>query len=114
MLRQRTLPCDLGLPPDRPAVILTGADGARTPTSRASFGRTELTSDRPPARAVRESSSAVESLHRRRWRRPSGPAPGANPATNPGVQGAANEFTPAFFRLQEKLSYLAEEGTVSL
>ncbi|CAE7220108.1 DDX21 [Symbiodinium natans] len=100
-------------------------------TGRGSLGRTyrapapELLSDRPPARAVGEALALRAESQRRRWRRPApGPstaqfqAPSASasaPAAHaPPLYGEGSDFTPAFFRLQEKLSYLAEEGTVSL
>ncbi|CAE7543280.1 DDX21 [Symbiodinium sp. CCMP2456] len=168
MVRQRTLPGYLGqavqsqMPPERQssiAVITTittpsYAVAVPRPSSvgRGSMGRAlrapELTSDRPPARAVGE---ALRADSRRRWRRPapahapgtpgvaphvpgapmatarvhgpchgrtswSGTPPASAPVSAPPAQSRQGEgdFTPAFFRLQEKLSYLAEEGTVSL
>eukprot|EP00439_Symbiodinium_sp_Y106_P066801 s3541_g10.t4 len=166
MVRQRTLPGYLGqamqpqMPPERQssiAVITTitapsYAVAVPRPSSvgRGSLSRAprapELTSDRPPARAVGE---ALRADSRRRWRRPapthapgtpgvaphvpaapvaaarvhgpchgrtswSGTPPASAPVSAPPAQSRQGEgdFTPAFFRLQEKLSYLAEEGTV--
>mmetsp|Transcript_58014 Transcript_58014/g.104508 ORF Transcript_58014/g.104508 Transcript_58014/m.104508 type:complete len:445 (-) Transcript_58014:189-1523(-) len=134
MLRQRTLPGNLrqGSPERQISTTvitasalqgLTALNSQRL-TGRGSLGRAgrapELTSDRPPARPVGEAllQSRTESF-RRRWRRPSGPGPPPPvstpaPSASQSMSGESNEFTPAFFRLQEKLSYLAEEGTVSL
>ena len=72
----------------------------------------ELITEKPPARAVGEGRASE--IYRRRWRRPSNPAI-PHPTDPPGTaHHDGNDFTPGFVRLQEKLSYLAEEGTVSL
>eukprot|EP00439_Symbiodinium_sp_Y106_P066418 s3541_g10.t2 len=164
MVRQRTLPGYLGqamqpqMPPERQssiAVITTitapsYAVAVPRPSSvgRGSLSRAprapELTSDRPPARAVGEAGN--QELWERAWSllpasRPYAPtAAGAGDDLHPHmhperlelhrmclqrqwplhgcmvhamvVRHGEGDFTPAFFRLQEKLSYLAEEGTV--
>lgn len=113
MTRQRTLPGHLQ--PERSATkILTApvAPSLEVQGSRSSVAP-ELTSEKPPARAVGEGRASE--IHRRRcWRRPSNPAIPHRPTEAPGISHDGNDFTPAVMRLQEKLGYLAEEGTVSL
>lgn len=113
MTRQRTLPGNLQ--PERSATkILTApvAPSLEVQASRSSVAP-ELTSDKPPARAVGEGRASE--IHRRRWRRPSNPAIPHRPTEAPGTSHHdGSDFTPAVMRLQEKLGYLAEEGTVSL
>ncbi|CAK9111984.1 unnamed protein product [Durusdinium trenchii] len=117
MTRQRTLP---SLPPERSSTTVLTARGLE---AQAQASTPELMTEKPPARAVGEARSSVENLQRRRWRRPSNPSSQTLdtkvlPSRPPGVPGTAhhdgNQLTPAAFRLQEKLSYLAEEGTISL
>jgi len=110
MTRQRTLPGNLQ--PERSATkILTAPLAPSVEVQARASVAPELTSDKPPARAVGEGRASE--IHRRRWRRPSNPAIPHPPTEAPGISDG-NDFTPAFMRLQEKLGYLAEEGTVSL
>eukprot|EP00435_Cladocopium_sp_Y103_P008418 s1113_g2.t1 len=103
MTRQRTLPGHLQ--PERSATkILTApvapsleASAKRKAAPRLRSVAPELTSEKPPARAVGEGRASE--IHRRRcWRRPSNPAIPHRPTEAPGISHDGNDFTPAVMR----------------